>query len=117
MTRKNDFLKLLAVGASLPALVSAAPASAQLGAPVPASAQTFAAPLLAADGLLRDGQVLRHDSIVGTTFLARVVGETPEGLLGHNCLTYAYAREGRVVRFTGRDGRVAVIELRGRLAA
>ena len=48
MTRKNDFLKLLAVGASLPALVSAAPASAQLGAPVPASAQTFAAPLLAA---------------------------------------------------------------------
>ena len=37
--------------------------------------------LLAADGLLRDGQVLRHDSIVGTTFLARVVGETPEGLL------------------------------------
>jgi len=48
MTRKSDFLKLLAVGASLPALVSAAPASAQLGAAVPASAQTFAAPLLAA---------------------------------------------------------------------
>jgi proline racemase len=30
---------------------------------------------------LRDGDVLRHDSIVGTTFLARVVGETDEGLL------------------------------------
>ena len=37
--------------------------------------------LLAADGSLRSGQVLRHDSIVGTTFLARVVGETAEGVL------------------------------------
>ena len=37
--------------------------------------------LLAAEGRLRPGQVLRHDSIVGTTFLARVVGETPEGVL------------------------------------
>jgi proline racemase len=37
--------------------------------------------LLAADGNLRNGQVLRHDSIVGTTFLARVVGETAEGVL------------------------------------
>ena len=43
--------------------------------------------------------------------------ETPEALLGHNCLTYAYASEGRVARFTGRDGRVAVVEVRGRLAA
>jgi proline racemase len=30
---------------------------------------------------LREGEVLRHDSIVGTTFHARVVGETDEGLL------------------------------------
>jgi proline racemase len=37
--------------------------------------------LLAADGSLGEGQTLRHDSIVGTTFLARVVGETPEGVL------------------------------------
>jgi proline racemase len=37
--------------------------------------------LLAADGVLGDGQVLRHDSIVGTTFEARVLGEAPGGLL------------------------------------
>ena len=37
--------------------------------------------MLAADGLLGEGQVLRHDSIVGTTFLGRVVGDTPEGVL------------------------------------
>jgi proline racemase len=37
--------------------------------------------LLAADGLLREGQVLRHDSIVETTFSARIVGSAPEGLL------------------------------------
>jgi proline racemase len=37
--------------------------------------------LLAADGLLGDGRVLRHDGIVGTTFHARVVGEAPDGLL------------------------------------
>jgi proline racemase len=37
--------------------------------------------LLAAAGLLREGDVLRHDSIVGTTFRARVVGTTPEGVL------------------------------------
>ena len=37
--------------------------------------------LLAADGLLGEGQTLRHDSIVGTTFTARVVGEAPDGLL------------------------------------
>jgi proline racemase len=37
--------------------------------------------LLAADRLLGEGQVLRHESIVGTTFLGRVVGETPEGVL------------------------------------
>jgi proline racemase len=30
---------------------------------------------------LGPGEVLRHDSIVGTTFHARVVGETPEGVL------------------------------------
>ena len=37
--------------------------------------------LLAADGLLGPGQELRHDSVIGTTFTARVLGETPEGLL------------------------------------
>jgi proline racemase len=37
--------------------------------------------LLAADGGLRDGRVLRHDSIVGTTFMARVVGEASGGVL------------------------------------
>jgi proline racemase len=37
--------------------------------------------LLVADGNLGEGQELRHDSIVDTTFLARVVGETPEGVL------------------------------------
>jgi proline racemase len=30
---------------------------------------------------LREGEVLRHDSIVGSTFYARVVGETDEGVL------------------------------------
>ena len=30
---------------------------------------------------LREGETLRHDSIVGTTFLARVVGTTDEGVL------------------------------------
>jgi proline racemase len=30
---------------------------------------------------LREGEVLRHDSIVGSTFHARVVGETDEGVL------------------------------------
>ena len=37
--------------------------------------------LLAADGLLGEGDVLRHDSIVGSTFLARVVGSVAEGVL------------------------------------
>jgi proline racemase/trans-L-3-hydroxyproline dehydratase len=37
--------------------------------------------LLAADGLLREGQVFRHDSIVDTTFRARVVGAGPGGVL------------------------------------
>jgi proline racemase len=35
--------------------------------------------LLAADGVLGPGDVLRHDSIVGTTFLARVIGDGPGG--------------------------------------
>jgi proline racemase len=37
--------------------------------------------LLVADGLLGEGDVLRHDSIVGSTFTARVVGSVPDGLL------------------------------------
>jgi proline racemase len=37
--------------------------------------------LLAADGVLGEGDVLRHDSIVGSTFAARVVGSVAEGVL------------------------------------
>jgi proline racemase len=37
--------------------------------------------LLAADGLLGEGDVLRHDSIVGSTFRARVVGSGADGVL------------------------------------
>jgi proline racemase/trans-L-3-hydroxyproline dehydratase len=37
--------------------------------------------LLAADGELGRGDDLRHDSIVGTTFLGRILGETPAGIL------------------------------------
>jgi proline racemase len=37
--------------------------------------------LLAADGALREGLALRHDSIVGSTFIARVVGESADGVL------------------------------------
>jgi proline racemase len=37
--------------------------------------------LLADEGALREGLELRHDSIVGSTFVARVVGETSEGVL------------------------------------
>ena len=36
---------------------------------------------LHAQGALKPGDVLRHDSIVGTTFLARVVEETPDGVV------------------------------------
>ncbi len=37
--------------------------------------------LLAADGLLGPGDALRHDSIVGSTFTARVVGSVADGVL------------------------------------
>ena len=37
--------------------------------------------LLAADGRLGEGDVLRHDSIVGSTFTARVIGSVAEGVL------------------------------------
>jgi proline racemase/trans-L-3-hydroxyproline dehydratase len=37
--------------------------------------------LLAADGLLGEGDVLRHDSIVGTTFHARIVGVAADGVV------------------------------------
>ena len=37
--------------------------------------------LLAADGLLGQGDALRHDSIVGSTFTARLVGSVAEGVL------------------------------------
>ena len=37
--------------------------------------------LLAADGAMKDGDVLRHDSILGTTFAARIVGTADDGLL------------------------------------
>jgi proline racemase len=35
--------------------------------------------LLAADGVLGPGDVLRHEGIVGTTFTARVLGDAPDG--------------------------------------
>ncbi|HET6744132.1 MAG TPA: proline racemase family protein [Kribbella sp.] len=37
--------------------------------------------LLHDEGRLGPGQVLRHDSIVGTTFLGRVLSQTPEGVI------------------------------------
>ena len=37
--------------------------------------------LLADEGALHAGQVLRHDSIIGTTFTARVVESTQAGLI------------------------------------
>jgi proline racemase len=37
--------------------------------------------LLAADGVLGEGDILRHDGIVGSSFQARVVGETTDGVL------------------------------------
>jgi proline racemase/trans-L-3-hydroxyproline dehydratase len=37
--------------------------------------------LLAADGVLGEGDVLRHDSIVGSTFTARVLGAVADGVL------------------------------------
>jgi proline racemase/trans-L-3-hydroxyproline dehydratase len=37
--------------------------------------------LLHADGTMKEGDELRHDSIIGTTFTARIVGDTPEGVL------------------------------------
>ncbi len=37
--------------------------------------------LLVADGALREGLELRHDSIVGSTFVGRVIGETGAGVL------------------------------------
>jgi len=37
--------------------------------------------VLAADGALREGEVLRHDSIIGTTFTARVVASTESGVI------------------------------------
>ncbi|GAB2742093.1 proline racemase family protein [Kitasatospora kifunensis] len=37
--------------------------------------------LLAADGLLGPGQELRHESVIGTVFTGRVLGEHPDGVL------------------------------------
>ena len=45
------------------------------------SATSARCALLVADGLLGEGQVLRNDSIIGTTFFARVLGESPAGVL------------------------------------
>ena len=36
---------------------------------------------LHAEGAMGEGDVLRHESIVGTTFLARIVGEGPDGVV------------------------------------
>jgi proline racemase len=45
------------------------------------SATSARCALLAADGELGEGQELRNDSIVGTTFRARVIGGSPQGVL------------------------------------
>jgi proline racemase len=45
------------------------------------SATSARCALLKEDGALREGQELRNDSIVGTTFRARVIGETSQGVL------------------------------------
>jgi proline racemase len=45
------------------------------------SATSARTALLAADGALGAGQAWRNDSIVGTTFHARAIGEAPDGLL------------------------------------
>ena len=37
--------------------------------------------LLEADGAMREGDELRHDSIIGTTFKARIVGRSDEGIV------------------------------------
>jgi proline racemase len=37
--------------------------------------------LLQDEGALKEGEELRHDSIIGTTFLARIVGNSSEGVL------------------------------------
>ena len=45
------------------------------------SATSARTALLAADGTLAQGQTWRNDSIIGTTFHARTIGQAPEGLL------------------------------------
>jgi proline racemase len=45
------------------------------------SATSALTALLRDEGALAQGQTWRNDSIVGTTFRARAIGETPEGLL------------------------------------
>jgi proline racemase len=45
------------------------------------SATSARTALLAAAGALAEGQTWRNDSIVGTTFHARAIGQTPDGLL------------------------------------
>src|SRR5215207_8254762 len=45
------------------------------------SATSARTALLAEDGALADGQEWRNDSIVGTTFRARAIGRSPEGVL------------------------------------
>ena len=45
------------------------------------SATSARTALLVDEGQLADGQTWRADSIVGTTFHARAIGSTPDGLL------------------------------------
>jgi proline racemase len=45
------------------------------------SATSARTALLAAAGALAEGQTWRNDSIVGTTFRARAIGQTPDGVL------------------------------------
>jgi len=45
------------------------------------SATSARTALLASDGAIAEGEAWRNDSIVGTTFHARAIGRTPQGLL------------------------------------
>jgi proline racemase len=45
------------------------------------SATSARTALLAADGVIAEGQTWRNDSIVNTTFYARAIGHAPDGLL------------------------------------
>ena len=57
-------------------------------------------------------------AVAAPSYLRRRGGPAgPEQLAEHDCLIYAYAGEGRVVRFHGADGRVTSVRMEGRFTA